>query len=44
MYMSQSQKVGYKRYVVVHAWWGKGNRLWMPVDTQASLLDLTVHV
>ena len=44
IYMSQMQKFGYKRSVVAHAWWGKGNRLGMLADVQASLHDSTVHV
>ena len=42
--MSQVQKLGYERYIAVHVWWGKGNRLGMLADAQTSLLDLTPHV
>ena len=41
--VSQVLKLGYERYVAVHACWAMGNRLRMLVDTQASLLDLTAH-
>ena len=35
--------MGYKRSIVVHAWQGKGNRLGMPMDAQASQHDSTAH-
>ena len=43
VYVLQAQKLGYERYVAVHAWWGKGNRLGMLADAQASQHDSTAH-
>ena len=40
----QTLKLGYERYVAVHAGWDMGNRLGTLADVQASLLNLTVHV
>ena len=37
-------KLGYKRYVAVCVWLGKGNRSGMPVDAHASWHNSTVHV
>ena len=42
--MSEALKLGYKRNVMVHAWWGKGDRLGMPADVQVSQHDSTVLV
>ena len=42
--VSQVLRLGCKRYVVVHAWWGMGNRSGMLADVQGSLLDSTAHV
>ena len=39
----QAPKVGYKRYRIVHAWWGKADRLEIPADVQACWHDSTVH-
>ena len=42
--VSQVQKMGYRRYIVVHAWLGKGDRSGMPADAQVSWHDFAVHV
>ena len=39
--VSQVLRLGYERYVAVHAWHGMGNGSRMPADVQASMLDLT---
>ena len=44
IYMSQVQKLGYKRSIVAHAWWAKGNRSGMLADVQASQHNSTAHV
>ena len=36
-------KLGYKRYIAVHAWVGKGNRLGMPANVQVSWHNSTAH-
>ena len=41
--MSQAQKLGYGRYIVVHVWLGKGHRFGMLADVQASQCDSTAH-
>ena len=41
--VSQAQKMGFERYVAVHAWLGKRDRLWMLADVQVSQHDSTVH-
>ena len=43
-YVSQASTFGYKQYVMVHAWWGMGNRSGMQADVQASWHDSTAHV
>ena len=35
--------MGYGRYITVHVWLGKGNRLGMLVDAQASWHKSTAH-
>ena len=42
--MSQVQKLGYGRYIMVHVWWGKGIRLGTLADVQACQHDSTAHV
>ena len=42
--VSQVLKLGYRRYRMVHVWWGKGDRSGMLADVQASWHDSTVHV
>ena len=36
-------KLGYKRNVTAHAWWGKGDRSGTLVDAQVSQNDSTAH-
>ena len=43
-YVSQVQKLGYGRYVMVHVWLDKGTRLGTPADAQVSQHDSTVYV
>ena len=40
---SQALKLGYERYVMVHAWQGMGNKLGMLADVQASQHNSTAH-
>ena len=42
--VSQVQKLGYGRHIVVCVWLGKGHRSGMLEDVQASWGDSTVHV
>ena len=42
--VSQVQKLGYRKYVMVHAWQGTGNGLGMLADVQVSPHKLTAHV
>ena len=41
--MSEALKLGYKRYVMVCPWWGKGNRSGMLADAQMSWHDSTAQ-
>ena len=42
--VSMVQKLGYKRYVVVCVWQGKGNMVGTLADVQVSWHDSTVHM
>ena len=44
VYVSQVQKMGYGRYIVVHAWLRKGDRSGTLADVQVSRHNSTVHV
>ena len=39
IYMLQALKLGYKRNIMAHAWWGKGDRSGMLADAQVSWHD-----
>ena len=43
VYMSQAPKVGYERYGMVRAWWGKGDRSGTLADVQVCWHNSTAH-